>query len=132
MHKLAVVGCLSALALAAPSQAAPRSLRCDFADGTFRAWDKASRQTFDTLTLIFDSIDPAQGRARLVGNTGATDVSVVAAPRKTTFIEITTAGNVNTTTVYESAIDMKAVHSRHTGTPENPTLSQAYGYCKPY
>lgn len=117
---------------AVPASSAVRSLRCDFSEGSARAWGEPTRTTFDALTLIYDSIDVGAGRARLVGNAGAQDVSVVAAPRRLTFIEFSGGGNVIVTTVYESASEMKAVHSRHTGTPENPTLAQLYGYCRPY
>jgi hypothetical protein len=122
----------AAVAAPTPGAAVTRSLRCDFAEGSARAWGEPTRMTFDALTLVYDSIDTGAGRARLVGAAGAQDVSVVQAPRRLTFFEFTGGGNVNITTVYESAGEMKAVHSRHTGTPENPTLAQLYGYCKPY
>jgi hypothetical protein len=121
-----------AAAPAAPAAAVTRAVRCDFSEGSSRAWGEPTRTTFDALTLIYDSIDVGAGRARLVGNAGAQDVSVVPAPRRMTFIEFSGGGNVNVTTVFESASEMKAVHSRHTGTPENPTLAQLYGYCRPY
>ena len=123
---------VAAAVSAVPAGAVTRALRCDFSEGSARAWGEPTRTTFDELTLIYDSIDPGAGRARLVGSAGAQDVSVVAAPRRLNFIEFTGGGNVNVTTVYESASEMKAVHSRHTGTPENPTLAQLYGYCRPY
>jgi|GEM_PF-7088932 len=120
------------LAAGSAAQAAPRSLRCDFADGTSRLWDRESRQTFGTTTIVYDGIDPAQGRARLVGKGGTVDVSLIATPRRLSFVEVVPDGTMNITSVYETATDMKAVHSRHAGTPENPALSQTYGYCKPY
>ena len=132
---LRIAGCaLVAVAASwtAPATAVTKSLRCDFSEGSARAWGEPTRTTFDALTLIYDSIHAGVGRARLVGNAGAQDVSVVAALRRLTFIEFNGGGNVNITTVYESAGEMKAVHSRHSGTPENPTLAQLYGYCKPY
>ena len=124
---------VSAVAAATvPAGAATRALRCDFAEGAARAWGEPSRTLFDAQTLIFDSIDVGTGRARLVGRGGAEDVSVVQAPRRLTFIEFGSGGTLTVTTVYEGAGELKAVHSRHAGTPENPALAQLYGYCKPY
>ena len=128
----AIIALGLAALLPATAQAAVRSLRCELTEGAGRIWGDPIRQSGASSTLIFDGIDRAQGRARLIVGSEAADVSLVAAPRRLTFVEFGAGGAVNVTTVFESSADMKAVHSRHGGTPENPVLSQSYGYCTAY
>ena len=49
----------------------------------------------------FDSIDTQAGTARIIGNTGAGDISVVVTPVGLTFIEQAGAGGLDFTTVLE-------------------------------
>jgi hypothetical protein len=85
--------------------------------------------------LIFDSIDIKKRTARLIGNQGAGDATVIANLTGITFIERTRVGNFNFTTVFFSCVegteDYIAVHSRHinllVGTPLS---SQMHGICK--
>jgi hypothetical protein len=118
-----------AVAVATPQ---PKALKCEFTHGVFKAFDEPEKLTSDSLTLIFDSIDPNAGTARLIGNQGAGDVKVVPADGQLTFIETTAFGNVHTTTVFLNSKPFRAVTSRHLSAMQGPLLSQLYGECKPF
>lgn len=89
----------------------------------------------DDLELVFDQIDLKKGTARLIGNVGAEDVSVIAGSERITLLEQTGSGNLQVTVIYisqRSDDQFKAVHSRHTALPGGlPIPSQSYGTCRP-
>jgi len=69
--------------------------------------------------IIFDSIDLKAGKARIISNQGAGDVSVFATVAGISFIETTGAGNISFTTVFcdidKDTQDYIVVQSRHLG-----------------
>jgi hypothetical protein len=92
----------------------------------------------EDFVLHFDSVDPQRGKARLIGNEGATDVVVIPSASGLNFLEETPSGNINLTTIFQSAeknsTDFIAVTSRHLLFPGlaglYPFPSQHHGTCK--
>lgn len=86
--------------------------------------------------LQFDAIDRHAGTARMIGNQAAADVAILLSPSALTFIEQTTFGSINVTTVFETQVPHSptgfiAVHSRHaTGMIGPPLPSQYHGTCR--
>ena len=75
------------------------------------------------LTFIIDS---ETGKAYMKGNLGTEDVQIVSGDDSLTFIEITDAGNVMTTTIDPEA---NSVHSRSPVLFGELIPSQYYGAC---
>lgn len=101
-----------------------RSLRCETRTSVTTTWDRGVPAAGVAATpgmapLTFDAIDRAAGRARLIGNAGATDVALMVGDNGLQFIERTGSGNVMMTTVYRAATTalppgtFAFVHSRH-------------------
>ena len=115
-----------------------KSLKCFLSVGTFCRWKDGHAKAEiakETMELIFDSIDVSKGKARMIGNQGATDVFVSATPSGITFIEQTGQGNINFTTVFFEKVDeysneFKVVHSRHIWLLNGALPSQYYGNCR--
>ena len=119
-----------------------RSLRCSFSLVMQADWKsgklKNSIDKEEDFILHFDSIDPRQGKARLMGNEGATDVVVIPSVSGLNFLEETPSGNINFTTIFQSfkgnSSDYIAVTSRHLLFPglggRYPFPSQHHGTCK--
>jgi len=86
----------------------------------------------EEFILHFDSIDRKNGTARMIGNEGAEDVTLVGMPFNLTIIERTGFGNFTFTTIYGDYQDdsFTAVHSRHMDLPGGPRSSQFHGTCK--
>ena len=115
-----------------------QTIRCDFTRGVSANWDGAEpklelqRDGFGS-EFLFDSI--GDKGARFIGNAGSEDVHVIRTEMGLTFIEKTSAGSWNTTTVFGFR-DKKypnrfaAVTSRHINSFTHPTTSQYYGLCK--
>ena len=115
-----------------------QTIRCDFTRGVSANWDGAEpklelqRDGFGS-EFLFDSI--GEKRARFIGNAGSEDVQVIRTEMGLTFIEKTSAGSWNTTTVFRF-LDKKypnrfaAVTSRHINSFAHLTTSQYYGLCK--
>ncbi len=89
-----------------------RSIRCEWGPGTQGKWEDGQPSlelgTFGPgATVTYDSINGQTGEARVVGNTGAFDVSVLQTPVGLTFIEVGTglAGGLSFTTVFASTVD---------------------------
>ncbi len=114
-----------------------KSLKCQFRPGTIAEWketkfkvdnDKWQGETY------YDSIDINQQQARLIGNQGAVDVMVLPSPAGITFLEATSVGNVNFTTVYSAYCgppgNFCAVMSRHMNLRGTPLSSQYHGTCR--
>jgi hypothetical protein len=114
-----------------------KSLKLEFGPGTVADWEgskvKVEKDNFDA-TIIYDSIDLKTGKARMIGNAGATDVSVWATGTGLTFVEQTSAGNLIFTTVFASyakgTMDFIAVTSRHLDLLIKPLPSQYHSTCK--
>lgn len=118
---------------------AVRSLKCDFTTAGTVRWDNGTPRAeavTDQLSLHFDALDLKDGKARLIGNQGASDVVAFGTPAGVTFFERTDAGNFNMTSVYPwTGADggFVAVTSRHialVGFYKPPIASQLYGACK--
>jgi hypothetical protein len=113
-----------------------RSLKCTFSTIIQSAWEagKFSTKTeSEKYEAHFDSIDANSHKARLIGNAGAADVTVLLTPESLSFIEVTPSGNPNLTTVFPAlkagTSEFIAVSSRHVSFIE-PFPSQHHGACK--
>jgi len=114
-----------------------KCLKCSFKEGVSTSWhDKGVKVESDQLKgdTIFDSIDINQGKARIVGNQGASDVILIGSPAGITFIESTGFGNMAFTTVFPfykpGTNEFCAVMSRHMNLMTEALPSQYYGTCK--
>jgi hypothetical protein len=115
-----------------------KTFRCLFTLTVSASMDRDTPQAAlnrDRMELVFDQVDLRMGTARLIGNVGAEDVSVIAGEESITFFERTGTGNVQVTAIYmaqDSGGAFKAVHSRHTAMLGGiPIASQMYGSCRP-
>lgn len=96
------------------------------------AWQKQALGK-EPLDLIFAALNPAKGRAQLIGSAGAVDVFLSFGEAAMTFIELLPTGGSTVTTVYfdEGTSKSRAAHSRHTGgliVP--PIVTQMVGECE--
>ena len=114
-----------------------RSLRCAFGPGASADWETGKpvvKSDKFEVVLQFDGIDLKDGKARMIGNQGASDVVVILTPRGITFLERTESGNLSVTTVFtdyaRGTHDFVVVHSRHIGGLGSPLPSQYHGTCK--
>jgi hypothetical protein len=82
--------------------------------------------TGEQFSLEF-TLDTVTRKAVLVGNSGMSDVDVVAGSQGLTFQERLGTGAVQTTTITN---DGSSVHSRHTVIGGKLTPSQYYGTCR--
>ena len=114
-----------------------RSLKCTFSTGMYADW-KGGRLTTtrvnEEFILHFDNIATKEGRARLIGNQGASDIAVMLTPSGLTFVEVTPSGNHNFTTVFSAykkgSQEFIAVTSRHILLMDDPFPSQFHGSCE--
>ena len=114
-----------------------KCLKCSFKEGVSTSWHakgvkiESDQWKGDT---IFDSIDTKNGKARIVGNRGASDVILIGSPSGITFIETSDIGNMVFTTVfplYRPGTDQFcAVMSRHMNLITESLPSQYYGTCR--
>jgi len=85
-------------------------------------------------TLIFNSIKLKEGKAHLIGNQGAGDVTVFATITGITFMERTAFGSINITTIFpiyaRNSNKFIFVHSRHLSIMDQAAPSQYYGTCE--
>ena len=122
-----------------------RTLTCEWGQGTTANWDDGSQPSLEQGSFgagtIFDAIDTEAGTARIIGNAGSGDVSVVVTPVGLTFIEQTGAGGLNVTTVFTHFVEPEnlvvseyaariAVTSRHITLIDRPFPSQYHGSCE--
>ena len=114
-----------------------KCLKCRFKKGVSARWDvKGVNIKPDDWKgdIIFDSIDIKNGKARAVGNQGASDVVLLNTPSGLTFVETTGSGNMIFTTVFPlykpGTHDYCAVMSRHMNLITAPLPSQYYGTCR--
>ncbi|HXG72395.1 MAG TPA: hypothetical protein VNJ04_17460 [Gemmatimonadaceae bacterium] len=117
------------------------SLRCELSVGASGTRSEKEIQyelvsnASSKIEFSLDRIDPENRRARMLGNNAAVDVTVLRTDAGLTFIELTSGGSVNTTTVFALFEDsmrgsFDAVQSRHvTITGGSPVTSQRRGIC---
>ena len=116
-----------------------QSIRCEWGQGTIARWNEG-RPSLEKASfgkdagIVFDSIDTQAGTARIIGNAGAGDISVVVTPVGLTFIEKTGVGGLNFTTVFKhfgepENVARVAVTSRHITLGGSPFPSQYHGTC---
>ena len=112
---------------------AARSLKCFFNTHSSADW-KSGKPSVSTgredFGLHFDGIDIKAQKARLIGNHGASDVTVFPTPAGLHFMEQTPFGNITFTTVFASRAPdgfFVAVSSRHMDLPGGPLPSQYHG-----
>ena len=72
-----------------------QSIKCEWGQGAMVSWNEGRpslKQASWDAGIVFDSIDTQAGTARIIGNIGAGDISVVVTPVGLTFIEKTGVG----------------------------------------
>ena len=114
-----------------------QSIKCEWGQGTTARWNEGRpslKQASWDAGIVFDSIDTQAGTARIIGNIGAGDISVVVTPVGLTFIEKTGVGGLNFTTVFKHFVEPEnvarvAVTSRHITIFGSPFPSQYHGTC---
>lgn len=114
-----------------------KSLKCVFPTISSADWEKDDPkpkiEKQQKLSFHLESIDIANSKARIIGNARAEDLSVIATHESVHFLETTSSGNLNITTVFASCNKegkFKAVHSRHVTMLGGPLPSQSYGFCQ--
>lgn len=117
-----------------------KSIRCKFDQGTVAVYKSGTltlkQERFgEDNTFTFDSINPRASTARLIANAGAGDVTVLPTMGGLTFVETTTFGSVNVTTVFgdyatPSTQEYIGVTSRHVAVLGGPIPSQYHGLCR--
>jgi hypothetical protein len=139
---VSLAGGWAANGLAQGRLAGVKSLRCTFSLNVTGTWKKDGPADATikpaTLTLVFESIEPDEGTARLRSGTAGTEVIARLAGGYLNFIQSFRTGPMYTTTVFDALTangKFKAVHSRHeyfdvplpgaTSSPE-----QYYGECE--
>ena len=117
--------------------------QCSFPFTAYPEWESANPTIIsDTqdFTSLIDNVDVEEGTARLIGNSGSSDLLVVpfgtmSGDTGLTFIEVSPLNVWNLTVIYPTPSppvsgrrSFKAVISRH---PDifGPSPSQAYGFC---
>jgi hypothetical protein len=115
--------------------------RCTFGEGITAEWESGRLKTKRSSLsedpaglLIFDQIDPREGTARGLGNSGAVDLAVLKSPESLSFLEITPSGNVVLTSIFTGMQSddgsVPAVVSRHIRLAQDVALPQQYyGTC---
>ena len=114
-----------------------KSLKCTFGVGAVGDWRTGTLKVVsDTFggSIHFDSIDIKANSARMIGNIGAGDITVLLTPIGLTFIDTQESlQTVAVTTVFgkhkDNNGDYIAVTSRHLASLA-PTPSQYHGTCK--
>ena len=114
-----------------------QSIKCEWGQGTTARWNEGRpslKQASWDAGIVFDSIDTQAGTARIIGNVGAGDISVMVTPVGLTFIEQTGVGGLNFTTVFKHFVEPEnvarvSVTSRHITIFGSPFPSQYHGTC---
>jgi len=114
-----------------------KSLKCEFPTSASNDWQKDAPEPIvekgQKFAFYIDGIGTSKGTARIIGNAGAKDLTVVSSKELIHFLETTPSGNLNITTVFDARTKdgrYKAVHSRHMTMMGGPLPSQAYGFCR--
>jgi hypothetical protein len=137
---VAVIGMSAGLAAQRP--AAPRSpfasaktLQCSFTTYAATEWRDGVLpvSTKEDLSFQIEIVNLKKGRAKVVGNNGSADATVMLGETGLNVIEQTPIGNFILTTIFAAGGDagrFLAVHARHIGDPNDPpSPSQHYGSC---
>jgi len=123
--------------------AAMKAVSCTFGEGTIRTLSAVEEPEPEATSMaspiIFSNIDIKGRKAVMGGNQGGANVLVLLGKGGLTFVEITEAGNIVTTTIFPSrprvgTKALLAVHSRHISAfplGTNAIVSQYYGQCIP-
>src|SRR5262249_17061899 len=112
-----------------------RSLRCTFPHGgrVDLADPKLARKESAGPEVTFDAIDRKAGRARIITNDGAGDVTVIPGPTALTFIEVAPTGNSLVTVVFPrfraGTREFYAADSEHIFAVGDISIGQYYGSC---
>jgi len=121
-----------------------KTLKCYLGKGSSANWDageveinmvKEFSEKQEDCIMIFDSINLENGKARLIGNMGSSDVMAFATVGGVTFIEKAEGGSVFFATVFptykKGSNELLFVYSRHfAGFISGPMPSQYYGTCR--
>src|ERR1044071_8666043 len=95
-----------------------RSWKCQFPTLATNDWqsdESAPRIKKQIFSFNIDNVNVDAGTARVIGNTGASDLTVVRGTGVLHFLETTPAGNLIVTTIFQAVTKsgrFKAVHSR--------------------
>jgi hypothetical protein len=145
---ITAVVALWTLAIPAPGPVVPnpefgsfKTLRCAFADAEGRdSFTTPNARISDRSypEVVFDSIDYAGHTARMIGNIGASDVTLINGELALTFVEMTSVGGIIVTTIFKGASvgsplarTFRAVTSRHIARSfGGETATQHYGVCR--
>ena len=135
----AIIGAMGSQEKAAEALRRAESLYCKFKDGSFTSWTKGKPvvelgvMTESGDPTVFYSIDLKAGTAKMMGNMGSSSISVILTSSGATFIEPTSSGNMNITTVFAGFVGTPkrffAVHSRHFFAYGQARPSQYHGIC---
>jgi hypothetical protein len=119
------------------AQPVPRAFVCSFDTGTEATVDQGTVEakpiTGAPLNVTFAAVDPAKGTAQIVGNLGASDITLIVGTDGYSFVEVTGVGNVILTTVFDTSVasgGLFAVMSRHVSI-QGPVVSHYRGACEP-
>jgi hypothetical protein len=108
-----------------------KTLKCKFTEGaTFNGRVKLEKEPFGQDDLIIDSINLQEKSARLIGNVGGDDLTVLDAGNMLTLMSVTPTGNLIFTSILQSPENIYITMSRHVTLGQNPIFSQNYGTCK--
>ena len=122
------------ISLSGAYAAEPRAFVCKFPQGVIGRYDGRWSAEADagTMEFTFASLNNQKGSAEIIGNAGASTVRFWKGVWMWNFVEITDAGAVMTTTVFEASDGQNypAVHSRHTSISSGTALPSQYrGMC---
>lgn len=117
------------------------TFRCEFQDGEGRAEvaGRTENRRGDRFTepLTIDAVNYAKRTARLVGNAGGSDLTILSDTKLAlTFAEYTEVGGVSMITIFKRGGDFdlhhRAVMSRHLvfTIPSSLSMTQYYGTCR--
>ncbi len=144
MHKSRIIVLLATLGIHCSASAqAMLSVRCTFSNGNSASYVggdvKQSRAQNETLSIVYDQISSRDRTARMIGNSGATDVGAMFTEGgRLHLIELTAVGNLNVMTLFNyqqltPGAHVPSVYSRHVafsrGETVQPLPSQYYGSC---
>jgi len=127
--------CVAALLVAAsPGWAgAATGYDCQFETGTTWSYEAGAfnSEKSEPFGFRIDDISPDKQSATLVSGKGSAKLKVVEALDAWHFIEVTVAGFLNVTTIYDGDDQhrLAAVHSRHLSIAGQPLIAQYHGTC---
>ncbi len=118
---------------------AARTLRCTFR-ASVATWIKSGHRTVeqsrDKSSATYDDINVTKGTARIIGNIGASDLTVWLEHTwgSLWMLERAPSGNVVVTTIFpmyaEGTHDLVALESRHSMAGQSALGEESYGTCE--